>query len=140
MTRHLLLVGGDALVSEGCREFFKALHGDDYEVETVEHCDDALALLLRRPCDVVLLLSLRAPWRAWPTSESLARLTNETGMLFLSKMRALHSDVPLIVVSGAIWLMDRVLANGAFAFVDKPPDLRELDRAVADALGPSRDK
>jgi len=39
--RRILLVGGDSLVVAVLREY---LHlGDNYEVETIEYCDDALA-------------------------------------------------------------------------------------------------
>ena len=141
MTRHVLLVGGDAGVTGLYRDFLHAIQRDehDYEVESAEYCDDALALLHRRQFDAVVLLSLRAPWRAWPSPDSLARLTCETGVLFLSKLRVLHGDVPVIVVSGASWAKDTALAGGAFAFIEAPPNLDELDRTVTHALSASRD-
>jgi len=35
---------------------------DRYEIESGEHCDDALRMHHQRPLDLVLLLSVRAPW------------------------------------------------------------------------------
>ncbi len=135
MTRRALLVGGDAPIPALCREFFENFHGDDYKIETVEYCDDALALLLRRTFDVVLVLSLRAPWRTWPSlSYPALHIGSESAILFLKQMRALHNPVPVLVVSARADVEAEALRNGAFAFILKPIVFSELDRAVADAL------
>jgi|SRR5580765_3650346 CheY-like chemotaxis protein len=140
MKRRLLLVGADSKDMATFRGFLEALdehlHRGDYQIETIEYCDDALAVLRRRPFDLVLLLSLRAPWRTWASSDSLARLTCETGILFLTRMRTLRIEVPVLVISGSDEdVKDEALSAGAFAFIPKPPDLLELDRLVALALG-----
>ena len=117
------------------REYFH--QGDDYEVESVEYCDDALATLLRRPFDLVLLLGLRAPWRTWPSlSYPARRIGSESAMLFLKQLRSLHHPVPVVVVSGApsANAEAETLSCGAFAFVPKPVNLRELDDLVARAI------
>lgn len=125
VTRRVLLVGGD---SAWVRDLFKGL-SRDYQVEAADYCDDALTLLMRRSFDVVLVLSLRAPWRTFSSFTGNV----ESGILFLREMRALHSQVPAIVVSGSAIpeAKEAALANGAFAFIEKPPDVWELDRLVA---------
>jgi DNA-binding NarL/FixJ family response regulator len=130
--RRVLLVGGDFGMVTMLREYFH--HLDDTEIEAVEYCDDALALLLRRPFDLALVLSLRAPWKTWPTlSLPARRIGSESAILFLKQMRALHNPVPVLVVSG--WLSadleEQTLTNGAFAFLRKPVIFAELDRVVA---------
>jgi len=108
-----------------------------YEVETIFYCDDALAMLLHRPFDLVLVLSLRAPWRTWPSLSGPARRTgSESAILFLKQIHALHNPVPVLVVSGSprADVEAEALNNGAFAFIRWPFDVRELDRLVALAL------
>jgi len=122
-----------------------AKHGGRYEFGWVEYCDDALALLLRSPFDLVFILSLRAPWRmTWASEGSPAQRIGETGVLFLRRVRARDSPPPVIVISGTSFpeAKEMIAAAGAF-FVPKPVDLRELLDTIALALshdGPSRDK
>ena len=61
---------------------------------------------------------------------------SESAILFLKQMRALHSPVPVLVVSGSpnADVEAEVLSNGAFAFIPKPVNLRELDHLVARAI------
>ena len=132
----ILLVGGKPLVAEMLTDYF---HYDDrYEVESVEYCDDALAMLERRRFDLVLVLSLHVPWTMWPAStyspERRADLLN--AILLLKHLRALHSPPPIILVSGSLFAKaeEEALADGAFAFIHKPFDLAELDRFVRLAL------
>jgi DNA-binding NtrC family response regulator len=137
--RRVLLVGGDPGVVAVSRDYFH--HGDDYEVESVEYCDDALTTLLRQPFDLVLVLSLRAPWRTWPSLSEPARHTgSESAILFLKQMRALHNPVPVLVVSGSpkADVEAEALSNGAFAFIPKPVILAELDRVLTLALTANR--
>jgi DNA-binding NtrC family response regulator len=141
MTRRpVLLVGGDSLVVAALRDYFRVCHGDDYKVESVEYCDDALATL-SRPVDLVLLLSLRAPWRTWPSLSSPARhIGAESAMLFLKQMRALHNPVPVVLVSGwaSAAMEAEAFANGAFAVLPKPFVFAELDSLMALALAARR--
>ena len=135
MTRRVLLVGGDSGAVTVCRDVFRGFQRD-YQVETADYCDDALTLLMRRSFDVVLVLSLRAPWRKFPGFAGNV----ESGILFLKEMHALHSHVPAIVVSASIDLRakEAAFANGAFAFIEKPMHIEELDRLVALALTADR--
>src|SRR2546425_8284593 len=137
--RRVLLVGSDSGVVEVLREYFH--HGDDYEVESVEYCDDALSTLLRRPFDLVLLLSLRAPWRTWPSLSIPAQLISmESAIVFLKQMLAANIQVPVIVVSGSPLAQaeEEALANGAFAWIQKPVNLTELGRLVAETRKATR--
>lgn len=127
----VLLVGGHPLLVAMLTDYFH--HEDRYEVDSVAYCDDALALLQRQRCDLVLVLSLHVPWRRWPRSYSPARhigLTN--AILFLKHLRALHNPPPVILISGSPRAEpeQEALAHGAFSFVRKPFDLTELDRLV----------
>lgn len=132
--RRVLLVGGDSLVVAVLRDYFH-LDGK-YEVETIEYCDDALALLLRRPFDVVLLLTLRAPWRTWASLDLPARrISSESAILFLKQLRAFHNPVPVVLLSAwsSAELEAEALGNGAVAVIQKPFLLSELEQ-VLDAL------
>jgi len=53
-------------------------------------------------------------------------------------MRVLHSQVPVVVVLAAEQARERVLANGALAFISQPVNLTELDHLVTRALGANR--
>src|SRR5262245_38816363 len=129
----ILLVGGHPLVATMLTEHLH--HADRYELESVQYCDDALVLLQRQRFDLVLVLSLRVPWRRWPRGYSPARRI-ANAILFLKHMHALHNPPPVIVVSGSplVEVEKQALAHGAFAFIHKPFDLRELDRFVVLAL------
>ena len=132
--RRVLLVGGD-VVAAALREYFQVCHANDCDVESLEYCDDALMTLQRRPCDVVLLLSLRV-WRTWPGLDRPARhIGGESAILFLKQIRALANPVPVLLVSGlsSADLEAEALANGAFAVVPKPIMFAELEH-VLDAV------
>ena len=122
-----------------CREPF--LHGDNYQIATLAYCDDALMALRQQPFDLVLVLSINAPWRAWPSlSEPTRFIGAKSAIIFLDQLRALHIRVPVLVVSQWPYAKEQALANGAFAVVD-PFDLQELERLVSLALsadGPTR--
>ena len=117
-------------------------HDDRYELQSVQYCDDALALLQDRQIDLVLVLSLHVLWRRWPRGHSPARhidLTN--AILFLKHMRQLHNPPPAILVSGSPLAAaeEEALAHGAFAFIPKPFQLAKLDRFVVMALESRKD-
>jgi CheY-like chemotaxis protein len=112
-------------------------HGDRYELESVEYCDDALAVLQRQRFDLILVLSLHVPWTMWLRSHSPAeRIDLTNAILFLKHLRTVQSPPPVILVSGSplVEAEEEALANGAFAFIPKPVDLAELDRFVLLAL------
>ena len=123
--------GGDPAVVAVLREYFR--HGDVNEIDSVEYCDNALTTLLRRPFDLVLLLSLRVRW-----TRAIDPVGYEDAIGFLHQMRVLHSHVPVLVISAAEQARDRVLAYGALAFVLQPVNFTELDQLVARALAANR--
>jgi len=139
--RQVLLVGGDSGVVSLIRDYLRLSHREDYEVESIEYCDDALATLLRRPFDLVLLLSLRVPWRTWPSLSSPARhIGSESAILFLKQMRGLHKPTPVILVSGASQAyLAEALVSGASAVLGKPFMFTELEDALGAVSRPSED-
>jgi CheY-like chemotaxis protein len=138
----ILLVGGDPFVVAMLSEHVH--HGDRYDLESAQYCDDALALLQARRFDLVLILSLHAPWRRWLRPHSpTGRIDLTNAILLLGHMRALHNPPPVILVSGSplAEAEKEALVHGTFAFIPKPFDLAELDRIMVLALegrkGPS---
>jgi len=119
-----------------CLERLKHLHGGTYQVETIPFCDDALMALRQQPFDLVLVVSLLAPWRTWPSLNAPTRFMGlKPAILFLKQLRALRIQVPVIVVSQLASAKQEVLANGAFAFMD-PFDVKDdLEVLVSLALG-----
>src|SRR2546422_1867045 len=86
----VLLVGGNPPMAEMLTDYFH--HDDRYEIESVEYCDNALAVLQRRRFDLILVLSLHVPWTMRPSSYSATwRIDFVNAILFLKHMRALHS-------------------------------------------------
>jgi len=138
MRRRVLLVGRDPVLLRLCHERLKHLHGGNYQVETIDHCDDALMALRQQSFDLVLVLSLNAPWRRWPSlSEPTRFMGARSAIIFLQQVRALHIQVPVLVVSQFPYAKKEALANGALAYVD-PFDVQELDRLVSLALSADR--
>jgi DNA-binding NtrC family response regulator len=129
----VLLVGGDSGVVAVLRDYFR--HGDSYEVESIEYCDDALKALSQRRFDLMLLLSIFARWRTLPS-----RTARFGGIELLKQIRALDMQVPVLVISASTLAQAKreALANGAFAFILQPINLDELGRLVARALGANR--
>jgi hypothetical protein len=64
----ILLVGGPPLVATMLTEHLH--HDGQYQVESVAYCDHALAMLQRRPFDLLLVLSVYVPWAMWPSAYS----------------------------------------------------------------------
>ena len=134
IARRALLIGIDRVLLELCRESFKRLDGSHHQIETIDYCDDALIQLRQQSFDLVLVLSLNAPWRKWPSlSEPTRVMGAKSAIIFLQQLRALHIRVPVLVISQFPYAKDEALANGAFAFID-PFDVQELDRLLSLAL------
>jgi DNA-binding response OmpR family regulator len=132
-----VLLIGDSVVAAVLREYF--LSAQDVEVESVEFCDDALALLKQLPFDVAVLLSLRASWRTWPSlSSPTSRVGSESAILFLKQLRALHNSVPVILASARLDAQKAALANGAAFLLKpfKPTELHEALRSITAARPP----
>ena len=98
--RQVLLVGRDPVLLRLCHEPFKHLHGGNCQVETIDYCDDALMAIRQQSFDLVLVLSLNAPWRSWPSLSELTRVMGaKSAIIFLQQVGALHIQVPILVVS-----------------------------------------
>jgi two-component system, CitB family, response regulator CitT len=130
--RRVLLVAGDPRVVAVCSGYLR--HGDRYQVESVDYCEDALNALSQQRFDLMVLLSIFARWRTLPS-----RRARFGGIELLKQMRALDMQVPVLVVSAStrVEAKREALANGAFAFIPPPVNLAELDEALkkADASG-----
>jgi FixJ family two-component response regulator len=70
--------------------------------------------------------------------QSGAQHRQRVGHAVLKQLRALRSQVPVVVASGSAKAEAEVLSHGAFAFVLKPIDLSELGRVVAAASAITR--
>jgi CheY-like chemotaxis protein len=114
----ILLVGGRPLVAEMLSENLR--HDDRYELEWVQYCDDALALLQGQQIDLVLVLSLHVLWRRWPRGHSPARHVDlANAFLFLMQLHAFHNPPPVILISASprAEAENEALAHDAFAFI-----------------------
>jgi CheY-like chemotaxis protein len=126
--RRVLLVGGDVGVVAILSEYLR--HGDRYEVESIDYCDDALDALSQQPFDLMLLLNIFARWTTLPS-----RTERFGGIELLKQMRARHIHVPALVVSASLLAQAKkeALANGVLAFIPQPVNLAELDEALKKA-------
>jgi hypothetical protein len=131
----VLLVGRDPILLRLCREH---RHGGDYQIEALDYCDDALMALRQQPFDLILVLSINAPWRAWPSlSGPTGFIGSQSAIIFLDQLRAMHIRIPVLVVTQSPYAKDQALANGAFGVVD-PFDEQQLDCLVSLALSADR--
>ena len=128
--RQVLLVGSEGMAPM-LRDYLR--HLGDYEVASVECCDEAMTTLSRRSFDLVLLLSLRVRW-----TRKVAPVGYEEAMGFLHQMRVHHSSLSVIVASAAEQASERCLSMGAFAFIPQPIKLDELGSLVTRALEANR--
>ncbi|HZM92658.1 MAG TPA: hypothetical protein VFB92_04525 [Vicinamibacterales bacterium] len=80
--RRVLLVAGDPRVVAVCSGYLR--HGDRYQVESVDYCEDALNALSQQRFDLMVLLSIFARWRTLPS-----RRARFGGIELLKQMRAL---------------------------------------------------
>lgn len=106
----LLIVDDDRGAREGCREVCESL---GFVVFTAENAVTAMRLLATRSFDVVLMD---------------VRLPGPDGLDLLSKIKGLHPETEVIMVSGHA-TVDSVLSamkSGAYDFLRKPFHLEEL--------------
>src|SRR6266540_5527532 len=119
-TKRVLIVDDQPRVLDVLREILASFqHGHAYEITTVSSVADALVILQRERFDLILL-DMVMPGIGDP----------------LLRRQGLGVNAPVLMMSGD-W--DRrkeadALSEGAFGYLHKPFDLRELDRLVARAL------
>jgi len=99
-------------------------HGHAYEITTARSVADAL-VILQRECFDLILLDMVMPG------------IGRQGLDLLTRVRDLGVNAPVLMMSGD-WESRKeadALIEGAFGYLHKPFDLRELDRLVALAIG-----
>jgi len=130
MTKRVLIVDDQPRVLDVLREILASFkHGYAYEITTALSVADTLAILQGERFDLILL-DMVMPGIGDP-------LLRRQGLDLLKRVRDLGVNAPVLMMSGD-W--DRrkeadALSEGAFGYLHKPFDLRELDRLVARALG-----
>ena len=127
--KRILIVDDQPRVLDTLREIVASFqHQHTYEITTAQAVADALAILQRERFDLILL-DMVMPGIGNP-------MLRRQGLDVLERFRDLGVNVPVLMMSG-----DRdsrkeadALTQGAFGYLHKPFDLRELDRVVARAI------
>jgi CheY-like chemotaxis protein len=104
-------------------------HGHSYEITASQTVAGALAVLEREPVDLILL-DMVMPGIGDP-------MLRRQGLELLKRIRQLGIDAPVLMMSGDYESQKEAdaLTEGAFGYLHKPFDVRELDHLVARALG-----
>jgi DNA-binding NtrC family response regulator len=107
-------------------------HEHAYEITTAQTVADAFVILQRERFDLILL-DMVMPGIGDP-------MLRRQGLDLLKRVRDLGVNAPVLMMSG-----DRdsrreadAVIEGAFGFLHKPFDLRQLDHLVARATAPAR--
>lgn len=105
----------------------RALAQPDLDVECIERADVALARLLESPPDV-LVTDIRMP--------------GIDGLSFMARMREVHPDLPVIVMTAHSDLDSAVASyqGGAFEYLPKPFDVDEALALVRRAVAHARER
>ena len=115
----VLVVEDEAMVRSVLAE---ALSLEGFDVRSAADGRDALAVLGRWHPDVILTDLSMPRMDGWTFREELRRRTD-------------IADIPVIVLSAALWDRDRLAALDAVEFMPKPCDLDALVDAVRRAVG-----
>lgn len=115
----VLVVEDEAMVRSVLAE---ALSLEGFDVRSAADGRDALAVLGRWHPDVILTDLSMPRMDGWTFREELRRRTD-------------LADIPVIVLSAALWDRDRLAALDAVEFMPKPCDLDALVDAVRRAVG-----
>ena len=124
-TKRVLIVDDQPHVLDVLREILVSFqHGHAYEITTARYVADALVILQRERFDLILL-------------DMVMPGIGRQGLDLLKRVRDLGVNAPVLMMSGD-WESRQeadALIEGAFGYLHKPFDLRELDRLVALAIG-----
>ena len=124
-TKRVLIVDDQPHVLDVLREILVSFqHGHAYEITTARYVADALVILQRERFDLILL-------------DMVMPGIGRQGLDLLTRVRDLGVNAPVLMMSGD-WESRKeadALIEGAFGYLHKPFDLRELDRLVAFAIG-----
>jgi DNA-binding NtrC family response regulator len=127
--KRVLIVDDQPRVLEVLREILASFrHAHAYEITTAQSVAHALDILQRDRFDLILL-DMVMPGIGDP-------LLRRQGLDLLKHIRELGVNAPVLMMSGD-WESRKeadALTEGAFGYLHKPFDLRELDRLVALAI------
>jgi DNA-binding NtrC family response regulator len=129
VTKRILIIDDQRHVLDVLRELVASFqHRHAYEVTAVRSVADALIVVQREHFDLILL-DMVMPGIGDP-------LLRRQGLDLLKHLHDLGVNAPVIMMSGD-WdhrKENDALTVGAFGYLHKPFDLRELDRLVARAM------
>jgi DNA-binding NtrC family response regulator len=127
--KRILIIDDQPHVLDALREIVAAFqHEHPYEITTARSVDEAVAILQRQRFHLILL-DMIMPGIGNP-------LLRRQGLDLLKRIRDLGVDAPVLMMSGDLDPQKEAeaLREGAFAYLQKPFNLRELDRLIARAL------
>lgn len=117
--KHVLVVDDEKLVIEMTREF---LEESGFKATGVGSTEAAMEVMEREHVDAILLD---------------IRLPNEDGLTFLQKIKAIHPQIHVVMLTGSGYeenLMQTALRYGASGYVSKDTDLENVITALKNAL------
>ena len=115
--RRILVIDDNDVIRDVLREFLGAM----YQVDCASNGDEALKLITVQPPHLILL-DLKLP--------------GIDGMTLLRSLRKAGDTTPVVVITGygSTAGADEASHYGVKAFLEKPFDLRQLDRLVDDVM------
>lgn len=128
VAKRVLIIDDQRNVLDVLREILASFqHGHAYEITTTQSVADALGLLEREDVDLILL-DMVMPGTGDP-------LLRRQGLEVLKRIRQLGIKAPVLMMSGDYERQKEAnaMTEGAFAYLHKPFDLRQLDQLVARA-------
>ena len=131
-TKRVLIVDDQPRVLDVLRETLASFqHRHTYEITTAQSVADTLAILQRERFDLILL-DMVMPGIGDP-------LQRRQGLDVLRRVRDLGVNAPVLMMSGDYDSRKETdaLIEGAFGYLHKPFNVRELDDLVARAIASS---
>jgi DNA-binding NtrC family response regulator len=129
-TKRVLIIDDQPRVLDVLRDIVASFrHEHVYEITTTNSVADAFGILQRESFDLILL-DMVMPGIGNP-------VLRRQGLDVLRRVRELGVQTPVLMMSGDYESRKEAdaLTEGACGYVHKPFDVRELDRAVAKAIG-----
>jgi DNA-binding NtrC family response regulator len=130
VTKRVLIIDDQQNLLDVLREILASFqHGHAYEITTAQSVADALGILEREYFDLILL-DMVMPGIGDP-------LHRRQGLDVLKRIRQAGINAPVLMMSGDYERQKEAdaMTEGAFAYLHKPFDVRDLDRVVARAIG-----
>jgi two-component system phosphate regulon response regulator OmpR len=128
-TKRVLIIDDQPRVLDVLRDIVASFrHQHAYEITTTNSVADAFAILQRESFDLILL-DMVMPGIGNP-------VLRRQGLDVLKRVRALGVQTPVLMMSGDYESRKEAdaLIEGAFGYVHKPFNVRELDLIVAKAI------